>query len=280
MMGAGDAPKITEGDVLDALRQKYAPPAFAFLSHVATGTGAHAARTIDGLAMSVWPSRGYEIFGFEVKVSRSDWLRELKQPAKADAACRCVDKWYIVAPESVVMAGELPKGWGYLAYLPGASRVLRTVRDADELPDPHAMHRAFVAALFRKIDNSNIDVRTLTREREQAYANGLEAGKKLGAPHAGRIVAEHDRLRQRVDAFERASGINIDGYTGADTLGEAVKAIVAVGAGVTRQTLSYQRRAIGRLLEQYDQAIGLLQQQEGQTDAGHETDRESAGARI
>jgi len=32
--------------------------------------------------MDLWPSGGLEIHGHEVKVSRSDWLRELKEPEK------------------------------------------------------------------------------------------------------------------------------------------------------------------------------------------------------
>ena len=59
------------------LALRYAPPAYAFFEEVRAQTGYAAGGSADGLALSLWPSRGIELHGFEVKVSRSDWLREL-----------------------------------------------------------------------------------------------------------------------------------------------------------------------------------------------------------
>ena len=134
------------GDLVGALRQRYAPPAFAFLPQVANGTGGNRSRTADALAMSLWPSRGLELHGFEIKVSRGDWLRELKEPAKADAVARFCDRWWIVVPtRDIVKPAELPRGWGLLAT---SGESLRAVVEAGII-ECEPLTRQFLAAVLR-----------------------------------------------------------------------------------------------------------------------------------
>lgn len=84
-------------------------PAWAFVPKVRDAAGFSATRTIDAIAMSLWPSRGLELHGHEIKVSRSDWLRELKEPEKAEAFSSVVDRWWLVVSDAqIVAAGELP----------------------------------------------------------------------------------------------------------------------------------------------------------------------------
>ena len=59
------------------LHNKYAPPVYAFFTEVGSSTG-FANRYIDAVAYSLYPSMHHEIHGFEIKVSRSDFLNEMK----------------------------------------------------------------------------------------------------------------------------------------------------------------------------------------------------------
>src|SRR4051812_18306594 len=79
-------PRITARDLVAALERRVPRPEYVLLEQVrgATGITEGADRSADAIAMSVWPSRGLELHGFEVKVSRGDWLRELREPAKAE----------------------------------------------------------------------------------------------------------------------------------------------------------------------------------------------------
>ena len=70
-------------DVRAALARKFCAPEYALFYEVANATGSAATRSADAIAMGLWPSRGLYLQGFEIKVSRSDWLSELKNPAKA-----------------------------------------------------------------------------------------------------------------------------------------------------------------------------------------------------
>lgn len=49
--------------LLKLLKARYGANAYAFFTNVADGTGGNASRWADGLAVSLWPSRGLTIEG-------------------------------------------------------------------------------------------------------------------------------------------------------------------------------------------------------------------------
>ena len=86
------------------------------------------------------------LHGHEVKVSRSDWLTELRDPTKANAIKRYMHHWWLVVPDaSIVKPGELPEGWGLLA--PDATGKLRAKKSAPRL-QPEAPPLAFIISLM------------------------------------------------------------------------------------------------------------------------------------
>jgi hypothetical protein len=130
-------------EILSALRKRYAPPGAAFLEQVPSEVGGPE-RRMDALAMLVWRSRGLELHGFEIKISRSDWRRELCLPAKAEEIGRYMDRfWLVIADQAIVHDGELPPGWGLLA--PGGRGLLRTAKPAPKLR-PKPITRPFLAS--------------------------------------------------------------------------------------------------------------------------------------
>lgn len=96
------------GDIKAAMRARYCAPEWALMFEVGDGTGVNQRRWADAVAMNLWPSRGMEVNGFEIKVSRSDWQRELKNPAKAESVQQYCDRWWIVTAPGIVKDGELP----------------------------------------------------------------------------------------------------------------------------------------------------------------------------
>jgi hypothetical protein len=87
-------------------------------------------RRADAIALSLWTQPEQKkiqfdepgkkriirttVIGFEIKVNRSDWLNELKQPEKAETMKQYCNQWVLVAPEDVVKPFEIPKGWGWM----------------------------------------------------------------------------------------------------------------------------------------------------------------------
>lgn len=86
------------------------------------------------------------LHGHEVKISRADWLTELRDPTKADAIKRYMHHWWLVVPDAaIIKPGELPEGWGLLA--PGSDGKLRARKSAPRLiPEPPPL--AFVMSLM------------------------------------------------------------------------------------------------------------------------------------
>ncbi|MGW4528364.1 hypothetical protein [Amycolatopsis sp. NPDC004378] len=87
-------------------------------------------RRIDALAIGLTRARA-GLDGFEIKVSRNDWLHELDQARKADAWFGHTHRWWVVAPSTeIVRSEELPEGWGLMVPDPRSARRLKVVTKA------------------------------------------------------------------------------------------------------------------------------------------------------
>jgi hypothetical protein len=119
---------MTAADIEKLIIAKHPKEAWAVLPQVRNGTGfARNPRTADVLAMSLWPSRGIFLHGFEIKVSKNDWKTELLNPAKAEAIAQYCGYWWIAAPADVVNVFELPVNWGLMA---ATDKTLKIVKQA------------------------------------------------------------------------------------------------------------------------------------------------------
>lgn len=105
-------------------------------------------RRIDVVAMGLWRSTGHLVHGIELKVSRSDWLKELRQPEKAQAAIRTCDYWWLaIGDRAIVKDGELPDGWGLLVpHGRGLRAVTQPTRQDTPVRDPSWMASMVIAA--------------------------------------------------------------------------------------------------------------------------------------
>lgn len=234
--------KRTEGEMLQLLRARYTEKAgngaaWAFCTHVRNAAGFDASRTIDAIAMSLWPSRGLELIGFEVKCSRSDWVRELQRPEKAEAFAELVDRWYlVVADETIVEPGELPPTWGLLV---ARGKRLVCVTEAPRLRPastvsrktetmPPRFGRSFLAALLRSSNKSSVTAEELLEARRTAQ----ETAEQLAASLVESWKTRAEELQELVTEFEQATGLpgylSSRHYSRADpkTLGKAVRLVM------------------------------------------------------
>lgn len=221
--------RITSDDVVARLRKRFGAPEYAFMEQVRNGVGFSANRTADAIAMGVWPSRGLHLVGFEVKVSRNDWLREKKKPEKGEDVIRYMDRWFLaVSDEAIVKSGELPATWG-LIVVRGAG--LHVAREAPMLK-PKAIDRSLLAALLRNMANDQFTktrIDAATAELREQHEQHLEQVRgEAGRDAAPKIANQLDALKAQVRAFEQKSGVRIDSYQ-ADDIGAAVKLVIDAG---------------------------------------------------
>ena len=225
----------TAQDVLGALRDRYPTQSYAFLTEVGDGTGTRNYRHCDALVMSLWPSRGLEIIGFEVKVRRSDWLKELETPEKAEAIAQWCDRWYlVVGDEQIVKDGELPKGWGL--FVPRADGLLRCKSEAKLAEPEPEPGRSFLAAVLRSIQAQASPEAVLHAE----YRRGLKEGAAEEAKKDSYKRAL-DELRKKVQDFEKTAGFKIDqGWQGhPEDVGKAVRQVLNGSARRVQENLEH-----------------------------------------
>ncbi len=138
---------------MQMLRKEWPHPDFAFIQEFRGGTGWSRQSSADAIAMDLWPSRGLKLVGFEVKTSRADWLKELKQPEKCEPIKQFCDKWYLVVDDTKIVKRfqdeEVPDDWGYMcvSYSSWPPK-LEIKKDAPQLK-PNPIDKLFLASLMR-----------------------------------------------------------------------------------------------------------------------------------
>lgn len=212
----------TTTEVISLLAKRYPTAEYAVAFEVANATGAARARAADCVAMACWPSRGLRIIGHEIKVSRSDWQKELADPSKAEAIAKYCDEWFVVAGDSkIVREGELPASWGLLVAS-GGKLVLAEKPKVALKPIP--LDRLFAAAFLRAMQKPQASAfdKLIQEARWKGHQEGREQAKRNGQDFEGKL----DELTERVRKFTEETGINpLDNYAPwkGKTVGEAVR---------------------------------------------------------
>lgn len=189
----------------DALRKRYSMPEWVFMEEVRDAAGFESSRSADGIAMSMWPSRGLEINGFEIKASRSDWLRELKNPAKAEAIAAYCDRWWIVALKDLVKIEELPAGWGLMELQANGS--LKEVKTAPARENVKPITRTFMAAMMRRV--GELDNRIIYNLVQDAIKEDLKRNETRLQAEIEKRSKKYTEVSGRLDEIKAATGIDL-----------------------------------------------------------------------
>lgn len=249
-------PKWTAAAIQRLLRKRYPQDAgWAYIAEVANATGAGVRRYADGVAVGLWPSRGLDILGFEIKVSRSDWKRERLTPEKAEVVAAYCDQWWIVAPEGVVPEDELPPAWGLLTpNETGEALVVKTrARDRE---DVRPLDRAFLAALLRKdIEQAGVmSAAEAALKAAEARREGIAWAEANANNTAARRAADAEaklaRLEADLRAFHEATGLDLGNshWNRLRLYGPAIKLALEDHAAKARSQMESIERAAKAIL--------------------------------
>lgn len=208
---------IVNAGMIRAALRKYFGDNSAVLFEVGNSTGHGTNRHIDAIAMGLWPSRGMEVEGVEIKVSRGDWKRELEDHAKADAIQRYCDRWWIAAPKGLIPPAELPATWGLMEYDDGNLRVKVKAPKLEPIP----LSRPFVAAMLRraaKVDTE--ELRALVAKATESIRQ--EERSRAQADFAMRSRDAH-RVMEKLETIKEKTGIDLDSWTPVGNVVAAIK---------------------------------------------------------
>lgn len=198
--------KVTAADVRVALRRRWGGQEATVVFEVAQGTGSHANRHLDAIAMELWPSRGLSIHGIEIKVNLYDWRREKANPAKAEEIARFCDYFWIAAPAKVVPLDELPSAWGLLELC--ADGRLIVAKQAVKT-DAQALTRNFLAAMMRaasrSLDPNDVDA-ALAQRSKDLEENFKTRVKEVAQLELGQRNEDAEQWRMLMDVLKEKPG--------------------------------------------------------------------------
>lgn len=217
-------------EVREALRKRW-PDSDYLVIDEAPDSANRMGRKIDMFVQSLWRSRGFERDAVEIKVSRSDWTRELAEPGKADWWWMHVHRFWLAVPAphaKIVYPGELPTTWGLIEVSESDSKI---IVKAPKNPKPAEFTRGEYIGLMRACANAGVGA--LQRAEMRGQDRGYQLGVKDGQRTAGEGVskANYEALLAQVKAFEEASGIKVrDRWEGGERMGRLVAAVSKLNA--------------------------------------------------
>lgn len=135
---------------------------------IGTGYGKASEQRLDLWCIHMWPSSGWARVTYEVKVSRSDFRREMKKPLKRRYGMLFSNRFYFAAPKGVIPASEVPPECGLIEVVeekPGRYDLVTTI-DAPARDTPMPSWN-FLAAICRRRE---MDPGQVLRRLEQAQA--------------------------------------------------------------------------------------------------------------
>ncbi len=252
---------MTESDIYEAIRAVHKPPEWACFRDVENATGHKGDRRADAVAMNLYPSRGLELRGFEIKVSRADLRRELDDPDKAEAVGRFCHTWWLVVPDGLTDKDAIPAAWGIMEF---SEKGLRTKRAAAPRPSDEvvAPTRLFVAALarasLREVDRMRkewVPRDSIEQELARRYLDGVEAAPREMGSRMEALLKKVAGARPILAAL----GIDIDAKEWSERLDADTGKDAAEALAIGRCLMQKYRGGAIHAQQQIDWAIGNLE---------------------
>lgn len=253
------AAKVTSADVRAALVLRYPKDSHALMFEVPPSTGGGTTYA-DAVAVGLWASHGHQIEGFEIKVARSDWLSELRQPGKSEPVMRYCHRWWLVCPPGVATADELPPGWGVLEMQ--AAGTLRVRVKAPKL-EPVEPTRGFFAALVRRGANADGAALAVLLEREgraqhERIREQMERERRHELTHKQQSAIE---AVARLEALSERTGIDLSSCQYGDDWFKAVEMMHSLGSDYGAASLRQLMQNLRSCIAAVDKS-GLLSERD------------------
>lgn len=218
--------KVGTREVMAALRKKYSGQYDAawsggFYLEECGINGQGAQSRCDALYAGFTAASGRTLIGHEVKVSRSDWLTELKKVGKADFWFDNTHQWYLVTPPDVVEDAELPHQWGHMVLRGSQLRIYKQAPVRDVTPSWLAVRSMMSRAetlRAESVRNAVQEAREVVREqlrdleRQLFEAQALAGARGPGGQKLARVIAEVDKRlaeRQVYDRLDEAATVEL-----------------------------------------------------------------------
>lgn len=276
---AEEKKKLTSTDVMEALVKRWPPAEYVHIPEAPMSSDRQG-RKLDLVVVSMWKSRGLALDGVEIKVSMSDWKRELEGytdgsgkfhggPDKAEWWWHHVNRFWIAAPAEIAkkIKPQLPPTWGLLSVNDGGTARVLVAAPVNRKREDFTWGET--VGLLRALNGTSTNM--LHREFQRGRSEGYEeAQKALSNGRADRAAESRltyanqraDQLQEAIKAFEETSGIKISQYPHeAGNIGSIVALVreaIIQGPNVVDSRLAAQAEQMRAIADQVDKVRGAL----------------------
>lgn len=239
----------TAEDILRMLRKKHElDSGFVCVDEFDNGTGGR----VDLAAIGIWRSTLGFHTAYEIKVTRKDLLRELKDPVKNERVPERFHRCYFVCARGVAEPDDIPAPWGLYEATPKRLRKVRACKPSENAAMPP---EAWAKALQRVCRQGKRvyelpDGHLITSEEfDEMVRQAVEFEKQALAERVERYKALKGRLGE-LDALLRSGGEEPDsGRTLEDLFEERVRYGAQLQLSRVRSALGGARYNLERLVE-------------------------------
>lgn len=146
---------FTADMIKSLLALRHPPGEWVLIYELSNGTGYNPKqRYIDAFAFNCYPSKNNIRIAYEIKVSRSDFVNELKHPEKRQWAMDVCHQFYFACAPGVAEKSEIPEGCGLLVATKNAN-MMRVQLHARQKLKPRPLQDNEIAAMLRAIERIN-----------------------------------------------------------------------------------------------------------------------------
>ena len=186
-------------NIPELLIQKYPTNEYVIMKEVSIGSG-----YMDYLLLNLWQSRGNALTGIELKSHRSDWLRELKKPQKAENGFIYCNYFYLLTTdESIAKLEEIPFTWGWLAVSKNGKQI--QVKKKAPALEPVFPTRSLITAMVRRAaDKTNYVALSSIQDK---IKEAREAEVKSWKREKENLTDELKALHEQIQLFENIAGV-------------------------------------------------------------------------
>lgn len=186
--------KVTSTAIKIALAEKHWRD--FFLTEVKSGptqlVQAGSLKILDGLAVrKSWTNPCFT--GYEVKISRSDFLRDAKFYTYEEL-CNCL---YIICPKGMIDRTELPESVGLMYYDPEKKTI--TTRKKAIFRKIEYSPEMLLYIIFSRLDSDRYPFFSDKQEYFEAYLAGKSDSRVLAHAIKTKLVKENSRLEQELE---------------------------------------------------------------------------------
>ena len=242
--------KISADEIRQALSEVYAPSEWYLSFEVGNSTGSNCRRHADAVAVNAYPSKGFEIRGFEIKVAKSDLKKELEDGDKSDAVAKFCDYWFLVAPKGLADDFTLPVTWGLIEYENGKLRQKIKPTRIEKIP-PTA---GFMCAMLRGRE------RHMEATARQIADSRAEEIKRNALWMVKNDSEELKLLEKKLAEIHEKTGIELNKWTPTDDIIQKLKNASALNV-IARNVkhLEYDAKRFFEIAEKIKGAVDEMQ---------------------